>query len=134
VSSSELEVSRPSEHVALVTLNRPKRLDALTDSMVDGFRDALSSIGAVTSVRAVVDTGAARGFCAGLDLDEAAALPGLGAVEFYRAQERWASTLAALTTAMEVENRSQVPAAQSQDMVEALEAFRAKRPPQFTAS
>ena len=55
--------------VALVTLNRPDRLNAVTREMGQLYGDALDRAGADPDVRAVVVTGAGRGFCAGADMD-----------------------------------------------------------------
>lgn len=61
-------VDRPGEHVALLTLNRPDRLNALTHDLVAELHDRLRVVGADPAVRAIVLTGAGRGFCAGIDL------------------------------------------------------------------
>lgn len=53
--------------VATLVLNRPEKLNALSDTMVDAFFAALEGI-AASDARAVVITGAGRGFCAGFDL------------------------------------------------------------------
>jgi enoyl-CoA hydratase/carnithine racemase len=54
--------------VATVTLNRPDRLNAFTGTMAAEIIDAFDHIDADDAVRAVVITGAGRGFCAGADL------------------------------------------------------------------
>src|SRR5580765_1255190 len=68
--------------VTTLTLNRPDVLNSFTRSMARELRDAIERIAADDSVRAVVLTGAGRGFCAGQDLAEAApkdgAMPDLG--------------------------------------------------------
>jgi enoyl-CoA hydratase len=92
----QLLVSRPSPHVALVTLHRPERLNAFTDRMFGELHSAVRRLGADDTVRAVVLTGAGRAFCAGLDLDEAARLPQLGAAAFLRTQNRWAAAATAV--------------------------------------
>ena len=56
--------------VALVTLNRPDKLNALSWDLVDELHATLDEIGRDNSLRVVVLTGAGRGFCAGLDLSE----------------------------------------------------------------
>ena len=58
------------EGVATLTLNRPERLNPLSESMIDALTDALDRIAADPSVRVVVLTGAGRAFCAGHDLKE----------------------------------------------------------------
>ena len=54
--------------VALVTLNRPERLNAYTPTMGDELAEAFAACDADDAVRAIVVTGAGRGFCAGADL------------------------------------------------------------------
>ena len=56
--------------VALVTLNRPQALNSFTRQMHQQLWQALDTIEADTSLRALVLTGAGRGFCAGADLAE----------------------------------------------------------------
>ena len=65
-----LRVEEARPQVALVTLDRPDRLNALSWPLVDELHGVLDAIGADNSLRAVVLTGAGRGFCAGLDLSE----------------------------------------------------------------
>lgn len=61
--------------LAVVTLNRPARMNAVNDALRGALIAALGRLNADTSVRAVVLTGAGgRAFCAGQDLDEAAAV------------------------------------------------------------
>jgi enoyl-CoA hydratase/carnithine racemase len=57
------------DRVALVTLDRPDRLNAITREMGQQYAAALDRAGADPQVRAVVVTGAGRGFCAGADMD-----------------------------------------------------------------
>jgi enoyl-CoA hydratase/carnithine racemase len=54
--------------VATVTLNRPDKLNAWTAQMDADVRHAIETAAADESVRAVVITGAGRGFCAGADM------------------------------------------------------------------
>jgi 2-(1,2-epoxy-1,2-dihydrophenyl)acetyl-CoA isomerase len=62
----EVEVAR-REAVLTVTLNRPDVLNAFDEAMHDGLRAALAEAGD-DAVRAVVITGAGRGFCVGQDV------------------------------------------------------------------
>jgi len=57
------------DHVLTITLNRPERLNAFTAAMGRELIEALDAADADDSVRAVVVTGAGRGFCAGADLE-----------------------------------------------------------------
>ena len=55
--------------VALVTLNRPARLNSLTNEMQAQFFDRLDAAEADQAVRVVVVTGAGRAFCAGAEME-----------------------------------------------------------------
>ena len=55
--------------VATVTLNRPDKLNAYTVPMGEEIVEAFAALRDDDSVRAVILTGAGRGFCAGVDLD-----------------------------------------------------------------
>ena len=67
--------------VALVTLNRPQALNSFTREMHQALWAALDQAEANPAVRALVLTGAGRGFCAGLDLSELDFTPGPGLLE-----------------------------------------------------
>ncbi len=54
--------------VALVTLNRPEKRNALNDALISGLKDALRDADAREDVRAVLVTGAGADFCSGADL------------------------------------------------------------------
>src|SRR5918999_6230230 len=56
------------DKVATITLNRPDRLNAFTAQMMIDLIDVFDVIDNDNEVRAVVVTGAGRGFCAGADL------------------------------------------------------------------
>lgn len=64
-------VSELAPQIALVTLNRPERLNALTREMVAELNATLERLARDPECRAVVLTGAGRGFCAGQDLQAA---------------------------------------------------------------
>ncbi len=57
-----------ADGVAVLTLNRPDRLNALSEEMLAGLCEALPRLGADPAVGAIVLTGAGRGFCAGGDV------------------------------------------------------------------
>jgi 2-(1,2-epoxy-1,2-dihydrophenyl)acetyl-CoA isomerase len=82
--------------VALLTLNRPDVLNSFTRELSQALHDALRAIAADDSVRAVVLTGAGRGFCAGQDLAEAmpkdGVIPDLG--DFVR--DSWNPVISAI--------------------------------------
>ena len=69
------------DRVALLTLNRPDRLNAISGPMLSALSAGLLEADADPEVRCIVLTGAGRGFCAGLDLvdqTEGEGLTGVG--------------------------------------------------------
>ena len=54
--------------LAIITLNRPDRLNAFTSRTLAEIRDAVERSASDTAVVGIVITGAGRGFCAGLDM------------------------------------------------------------------
>ena len=60
----------------VVTLNRPQRLNACNEAMLRALRDALAQAEDDTGCRALLLTGAGRGFCAGQDLGDEHSQPG----------------------------------------------------------
>ena len=56
------------DRVLTLTLDRPERLNAFTGQMLAEMVDAFDRVDADDDVRAVIVTGAGRGFCAGADL------------------------------------------------------------------
>jgi len=64
--SVDVEQLRPG--VQLIRLNRPDRLNAIDDALIDGLYEAIDAVERDRSCRAVIVTGAGRGFCAGFDM------------------------------------------------------------------
>ncbi len=62
-----------SDNLLTITLNRPERLNAFTTTMMRELIDAIDRADADDDVRAIIVTGAGRGFCAGADLEAGAA-------------------------------------------------------------
>ncbi|HEY8533948.1 MAG TPA: enoyl-CoA hydratase-related protein [Micromonospora sp.] len=62
-----------TDAVATLTLNRPESLNSLNVALKEALRDTLAELASDPTCRAVVLTGAGRGFCAGQDLREHAA-------------------------------------------------------------
>jgi enoyl-CoA hydratase len=74
---SFVEISKPRPSVALVTLNRPERMNAMAFDVMIPLRDALREISTDNECRVVVLTGAGHGFCSGADLEDAGYLPNI---------------------------------------------------------
>ncbi|GAA2416087.1 enoyl-CoA hydratase-related protein [Nonomuraea africana] len=71
---SELVLSSIDEGVLTLTFNRPERLNAWTDAMGRRYFDLLEEAEKDPSVRAIVVTGAGRGFCSGADFQTLSAI------------------------------------------------------------
>jgi len=59
----------PAGH-ALITLNRPAQLNALSRALMSQLADTIDALEADPTVRVLILTGAGKAFCAGLDLKE----------------------------------------------------------------
>src|SRR5258705_6818072 len=68
-------IDRPRPGVALVTLNRPERMNAMAFDVMIPFREALEALSYDNDVRVVVITGAGYDFCSGADLEDPGTLP-----------------------------------------------------------
>lgn len=75
MSSDFVVVDRPRPHVALVTLNRPERMNSMAFDVMLPLKHALDEITHDNAVRAVVLTGAGRGFSSGADHKSAGSIP-----------------------------------------------------------
>jgi len=69
-------VEEPAPHVIQLALNRPEQLNAMNAELCEALHVELRRIGSERSCRAVIVTGAGRGFCAGVDLRGYGAAPG----------------------------------------------------------
>ncbi|MES2129610.1 MAG: 2-(1,2-epoxy-1,2-dihydrophenyl)acetyl-CoA isomerase PaaG [Pseudomonadota bacterium] len=79
--------------IAVLTLNRPDKLNSFTQAMHLEVRAALDLVAADKSVRVLVLTGAGRGFCAGQDLSDRAVEPGAKGVDLGDSIERFYAPL-----------------------------------------
>jgi 2-(1,2-epoxy-1,2-dihydrophenyl)acetyl-CoA isomerase len=75
MDESPIQVERRSGY-RVITFNRPQRLNAFTEPMHLALRDALAETEADSECRALLITGAGRGFCAGQDLNDRLSKPG----------------------------------------------------------
>jgi enoyl-CoA hydratase/carnithine racemase len=92
-----LELTYPRPDIAVMTLNRPDKLNALNYELIEELHAAIDGIGANNDCRVVVITGAGRGFCSGLDLTDPSPPQAGGGTEFPRSGMRWQERIANLT-------------------------------------
>jgi enoyl-CoA hydratase/carnithine racemase len=90
-----LSIGSPSPGVATVTLDRPERLNALSFTMFAELDRLTRAAAEAGDLRAIILTGSGRGFCAGIDLDDAGKLEDMSPAEMLHGQERWIGALAA---------------------------------------
>jgi enoyl-CoA hydratase len=79
MSNDLVLVDEPEPGIVVVTMNRPDRLNALSQGLIAALHDTFDTLNHDRSVRAIVLTGAGRGFCAGADIkgvDGEAGAPG----------------------------------------------------------
>jgi len=79
--------------VAVLTLNRPDKLNSFTQAMHLEVREAIGIVQNDKSVRVLVLTGAGRGFCAGQDLSDRAVEPGQQGVDLGHSVETYYAPL-----------------------------------------
>jgi enoyl-CoA hydratase len=72
---SFVKIETPRPGIALVTLDRPERMNAMAFDVMVPLREALEELSFDNSVRVVILTGAGEGFCSGADLVDPGYLP-----------------------------------------------------------
>ncbi len=87
-ASPLVTVEKPQSRTAVVTLNRPDRLNAMSIDLVIELDEALRQVGEDNEVSVVVLTGAGRGFCSGLDLKDYGIIPNLDGLTVGRIAQR----------------------------------------------
>src|SRR5256714_13254226 len=70
-------IDKPRPQVALVTMNRPERMNAMAFDVMIPLRKALEKLSHDNDVRVVVLTGAGHGFCSGADLEDSGIVPNI---------------------------------------------------------
>jgi enoyl-CoA hydratase len=77
VNNSFVLVERPRPNIALVTLNRPERMNSMAFDVMVPLREAVEKVTYDNEVRVVVLTGAGRGFSSGADHKSAGSVPNI---------------------------------------------------------
>ena len=57
------------DNIAILTLNRPEKLNAYNANIFNGLKEGIKKIENNENINAIVITGAGRGFCAGADME-----------------------------------------------------------------
>jgi enoyl-CoA hydratase len=81
-------VEHPQPEVAVVTMNRPDRLNAMSIELVNELYDVLSAVGDDNRCRAIVLTGAGRAFSSGLDLKDYGVVPNIDGLQVGQIAQR----------------------------------------------
>lgn len=81
-------VKRPLADVAVVTLNRPDRLNAMSIELMSALFAALSDIGRDNDCRVIILTGSNHAFCSGLDLKDYGVVPNIDGLPMGRIAQR----------------------------------------------
>jgi enoyl-CoA hydratase len=81
-------VEHPQPHTAVVTLNRPDRLNAMSIDLVVELYDAVDAVAAENDTWVIVLTGAGRAFCSGLDLKDYGVVPNIDGLQVGRIAQR----------------------------------------------
>jgi enoyl-CoA hydratase len=97
---SYVEITKPRPHVSLITLNRPERMNALSFDTVQPLHDAILEAGADNDTWVVILTGAGRGFCSGLDLEDHGVPPNIAGLPMSRIATRAMAIFSDLVPAM----------------------------------
>ena len=82
-----------NDGIAVLTLNRPDKLNSFTQAMHLEVRSALVAVKTSPTARVLLLTGAGRGFCAGQDLSDRAVEPGAEGVDLGESVETWYAPL-----------------------------------------
>ena len=93
-------VDHPQPHTAVVTLNRPEVLNAMSIDLVIQLADRLDEVAAENDTWVVILTGAGRAFCSGLDLKDYGIIPNIDGLNVGRIAQRSMRTYSRLIPLM----------------------------------
>ena len=95
-----VDVESHGEHVRIVRLDRPERLNALSIDLAVELDSALASVGADNSARVVILTGTGRAFCSGLDLKDYGVVPNIDGLQVGQIAQRSMRVYSRLVTTL----------------------------------
>jgi len=92
-----IRIEAVGEHVRVIRLDRPDRLNALSIDLAVELDEALAAVARDNSARIVVLTGEGRAFCSGLDLKDYGVIPNIDGLSVHRIASRSMRTYSQLT-------------------------------------
>jgi len=93
-------IDQPRPHVRVITLNDPGTLNSMSFELVGALYDALRTVGEDNDCTCVVLTGAGRGFCSGMNLEDVGAPPNIEGLPLSRIAIRAMEYMSDLVPAM----------------------------------
>lgn len=72
-----VKIEKPRDQISIITLNRPRRLNAMSAELITDICEAFDRVAADNETRVAILTGAGRAFCSGLDLEDHGLVPGI---------------------------------------------------------
>ena len=94
---SMVEIEPVGDHVRIVRLRRPERLNALSIDLAVELDERLAEVGRDNAARVVILTGEGRAFCSGLDLKDYGVIPNIDGLSVHRIASRSMRTYSQLT-------------------------------------
>ncbi|WP_368680411.1 enoyl-CoA hydratase-related protein (plasmid) [Rhodococcus opacus] len=91
-----IRLERPAKGIAVATLDRPERMNSMTNTMFRELESLARTLDRENDLRVLILTGAGKAFCGGYDLDDAEDLPSLSPMGMLDQQELAARALSAL--------------------------------------
>ncbi|HZR81108.1 MAG TPA: enoyl-CoA hydratase-related protein [Candidatus Binatia bacterium] len=95
-----VKIEKPAPHVSAIILDRPERMNALSFETVVPLYDAIREVAADNDTWVAILTGAGRGFCSGLDLEDHGAPPGIAGLTMSRIAIRAMEVMSDLVPAL----------------------------------
>ena len=74
---STVYIEKPTEHISVITMNRPERLNAMSAELILDLCEAFKQVSDDNNTWIVILTGAGRAFCSGLDLEDHGLVPSI---------------------------------------------------------
>ena len=87
-------VEKPRPQISVITLNDPDTMNSMSFELVGALYEAIAQVGADNDTSVAILTGSGRGFCAGLNLEDVGAPPGIEGLTLSRIAMRAMSYMA----------------------------------------